>query len=109
MAEPDEMLEAGSGTPAGDLPWPTGEDRVLYSPGDPCPRCGSDRVVEVVYGMPGPDVAEASRRGEVALGGCCIGFDDPTHRCLDCEADLWDRPDRMADITPTPSAEDLRP
>jgi hypothetical protein len=35
-----------------------------------CPRCGSREVAEIVYGLPGSDLAEAEERGEVILGGC---------------------------------------
>jgi len=31
--------------------------------------------------MPGFELFEAAERGEVALGGCCISDDDPTHEC----------------------------
>jgi hypothetical protein len=75
---------------------PDDEDRVTYTAGDPYPRCGSDRVVNIVYGMPPGDLFEQAEREEVALGGRCIGFDDPTHRCLGCHADLWDRPEKNA-------------
>lgn len=67
---------------------PGGEDHIVYSEGDPCPVCDSDRVVDIVYGMPTRDLFERSERGEVALGGCCVGGADPSHRCLDCGADL---------------------
>lgn len=35
----------------------------------------------MVYGMPGVEVWEASERGEVLIGGCCIFIDNPTHGC----------------------------
>ena len=50
-----------------------------------CPECGSEDVVPIVYGMPGPELREQSDRGEVALGGCCVSDDDPTHLCRACE------------------------
>lgn len=37
-----------------------------------CPKCQSGRGVPVVYGMPGPELVERARRGEVVLGGCCV-------------------------------------
>jgi hypothetical protein len=51
-----------------------------------CPDCGSDRLVEIVYGLPGPELMEQMKRGLVALGGCDVGApgEDPTHRCLEC-------------------------
>jgi len=35
-----------------------------------CPVCGAPDVRRIVYGLPGPDLAEAAVRGEVVLGGC---------------------------------------
>jgi DNA-directed RNA polymerase subunit RPC12/RpoP len=49
-----------------------------------CPSCGSDRVVEIVYGLPAPELAERAKRGEVALGGCMVDEENPTNRCLAC-------------------------
>ena len=45
-----------------------------------CPTCGAAGV-RIVYGMPGPELFEAADRGEVFLGGCVIGDDDPTYAC----------------------------
>lgn len=49
----------------------------------PCPDCGSTEVVPVVFGLPGPELLERARRGEVALGGCMV---DPNvrGRCKRC-------------------------
>jgi hypothetical protein len=49
-----------------------------------CPECGSVENVRIVYGMPGPELFEAEERGEIALGGCVIGSDDPNRRCVAC-------------------------
>jgi len=50
-----------------------------------CPTCGSLDVQAVVYGMPGPGLIEAVERGDVALGGCVVEPDQPTHVCRRCE------------------------
>jgi hypothetical protein len=34
--------------------------------------------------MPSPETVERSARGEVAIGGCVIGDDDPDWECLGC-------------------------
>ena len=49
-----------------------------------CPRCHSDEVVPVVYGMPSAELVEESRAGRVALGGCTIWPDSPEWRCVAC-------------------------
>jgi hypothetical protein len=48
-----------------------------------CPRCGSDRVVPVVYGLPDPELFEAADQGRVILGGC-DPLNAPTHACVRC-------------------------
>lgn len=45
-----------------------------------CPTCAAP-LMEIVYGMPGPGLFEASDRGEVVIGGCVITGFDPTHQC----------------------------
>lgn len=45
-----------------------------------CPVCGAASV-PIVYGYPDAELFEAADRGEVALGGCVIGENDPTHQC----------------------------
>jgi hypothetical protein len=50
-----------------------------------CPYCRfDDQVVAIVYGQPTPELIEQSRRGEVALGGCCIGPDAHEWYCKGC-------------------------
>lgn len=49
-----------------------------------CPECGSTEVIPIVYGMPDWDLHLASERGEVAIGGCIVIGDDPTHQCRAC-------------------------
>ena len=45
-----------------------------------CPRCGSPGV-PILYGYPSDEMFEAADQGEVALGGCVIELDQPTHEC----------------------------
>ncbi len=49
-----------------------------------CPRCDSDEVVPILYGMPSPEMVEASRRGEMALGGCVVFPEAPNRTCRNC-------------------------
>lgn len=42
---------------------------------------GADRVRDA-----GPELIEASGRGEVALGGCVLGPDSPAFECVACGA-----------------------
>ena len=39
-----------------------------------CAQCGSRlKWLPAAYGLPGPELIEAEKRGEVWLGGCCVG------------------------------------
>ena len=50
-----------------------------------CPECGYyDQVVPIVYGLPGPELIEQARRGELALGGSPLGADSPAWYCKGC-------------------------
>jgi ribosomal protein S27AE len=51
-----------------------------------CPRCGSERIAEILYGMP---VSSEGLRlnletGRVVLGGCEVTGNDPRWRCIRC-------------------------
>jgi hypothetical protein len=49
-----------------------------------CPRCHSDEVLPIVYGMPTPETVEKSAAGRVALGGCVITPESPDCQCVRC-------------------------
>lgn len=49
-----------------------------------CPACKEKAGVNIQYGYPSPELIEADRRGEAAIGGCCIDDDSPERRCLKC-------------------------
>lgn len=55
----------------------------MRGPSGPCPRCGGT-VLPVVRGYPSFEAFEAYERGEVLLGGCLVGEDDPAERCGAC-------------------------
>ena len=48
-----------------------------------CPECGG-KGLEIVYGLPAPELFERAERGEVVLGGCCVSSFDPRWQCADC-------------------------
>jgi len=49
-----------------------------------CPECGSELVLEIVFGLPTDDAMEEAERGRIALGGCLVSDDDPEWRCKSC-------------------------
>lgn len=78
-----EALESGSGDIERDRHGTELHDgRMLRTPtgGRKCPSCGAPGI-RIVYGMPGAELFEAADRGEVVLGGCVIGGDDPDLAC----------------------------
>lgn len=58
-----------------------------------CPRCGSASL-EIAYGLPSPDLFEASDRGEVVLGGCMVTDDDDEFQCVGLDCGITFSPER---------------
>jgi hypothetical protein len=52
--------------------------------GNNCPKCGSSEYIPIVYGLPSLEGFEKSRRGEIILGGCCVGPDSKRRVCKKC-------------------------
>lgn len=51
-----------------------------------CPKCGHDRAIPTLYGLPGdPDLMTAAELGLLRLGGCCIFDGAPTLECARCD------------------------
>ncbi len=58
---------------------------------DPCPRCGSTAIMEVIYGLPGEKAMWLQSIGEAELRGCIV--DSPVNRkCKKCEHE-WEEGD----------------
>ena len=49
-----------------------------------CPQCGQKAAVAILYGFPGPDMADEAERGEIVLGGCIAEIGAPDRHCLNC-------------------------
>ena len=45
-------------------------------------------MMPILFGYPTPDSFGAADRGEIALGGCVVMGEDPTHRCASCGEDV---------------------
>jgi hypothetical protein len=62
-------------------------DRTSKKTPPPCPSCGSNKVVPILFGYPTEEAFEEAARGEIVLGGCCIMGDgsDPKWQCLQCD------------------------
>jgi ribosomal protein S27AE len=49
-----------------------------------CPRCHSDEVLPIAYGLPSPEMIEESTAGRVKLGGSVIWPESPDWHCARC-------------------------
>jgi hypothetical protein len=45
-------------------------------------------MIPIVFGYPSMEMFEASERGEIALRGCMVTGEDPTHRRATCGHDV---------------------
>jgi hypothetical protein len=53
---------------------------------DICPKCGSERVADILYVLPifSDELERKLDAGEVVLGGCVVTGDDPSWHCVEC-------------------------
>ena len=49
-----------------------------------CPKCKSNHVSQILYGMPTHEAFRMAERGKLILGGCEIVPGQPDYGCLDC-------------------------
>jgi ribosomal protein S27AE len=49
-----------------------------------CPRCGSQEVAEIVYGLVTPDIEAEYPGRRIILGGCVVEPTSPRWKCLRC-------------------------
>lgn len=49
-----------------------------------CPECNHE-LVNVIYGFPTPKLIDMAKTEGIALGGCVVGSDMPTHYCYGCQ------------------------
>jgi hypothetical protein len=72
-----------------------------------CPRCGSSKLMEILYGRPTADATDAADRSEITLGGCFMLPDAPDWECSAC-GHQWFDPDDPARIKREKLLNDLR-
>jgi len=49
-----------------------------------CKKCGSEKILPVVYGLPTPETFGRAIMGEVLLGGCVVFGSEPDYKCAEC-------------------------
>jgi hypothetical protein len=56
-----------------------------------CPKCGSKRIAEILYGFPdsSPELNTALKNGTIVIGGCEITGHDAMWQCVDCNAEIF--------------------
>lgn len=54
-----------------------------------CPEC-KGKLLDIVYGMPGPELFEKAEKQEVYLGGCCIDENNPKYFCPKCHREYFE-------------------
>ena len=52
-----------------------------------CPKC-KGKLLDIVYGMPGPEMFEKANKHEVYLGGCSITEHDSKYFCPKCHREF---------------------
>lgn len=60
------------------------------TPRPACPACGATAAARpLMFGFPSEEMFEASERGEIILGGCCLPEGPLPHwRCEECRAEF---------------------
>ena len=62
-----------------------------------CPGCAASVTPQpVAYGLPGSELMDAAKRGQVFLAGCVVSPHFPSHRCPACGIGLGRISDRWA-------------
>lgn len=49
-----------------------------------CPRCGSEQIIRITFGLPGSELAARVFRDEVYPGGYGVDDESPEWRCRGC-------------------------
>jgi hypothetical protein len=50
-----------------------------------CPECNAPAGLFISRGYPCDETMKAAANGELELGGCDLGIDDPDYTCINCD------------------------
>jgi hypothetical protein len=56
-----------------------------------CPKCGSQKVVKIVYGETSYEGSLEAEAEKIILGDCVITGNDPCWGCVDCKTKIFKR------------------
>jgi hypothetical protein len=62
-----------------------GKGRAMAKEKPSCPRCGSKKVLRIMYGYPSPEAERDAMAGKFILGGCCVEPGQPDWYCKECD------------------------
>jgi hypothetical protein len=56
-----------------------------------CPECGSEKIGDILYGLPSftPALKQRIKENKVVLGGCCVTGNDPVWKCTSCNTVIY--------------------
>jgi rubredoxin len=65
---------------------PSGPTKDRIEARSACPRCGSAKVAQILWGYPrfSEELEADLAAGRVVLGGCMVGPDQASHACTAC-------------------------
>lgn len=49
-----------------------------------CPKCKSENLAPIKYGLPGPEMMREAQEGKIILGGCVVSDKSPKWACREC-------------------------
>ena len=58
---------------------------------DKCQKCGSTKVVKIIYGETDYKTSPEEEVGKIIHGGCNITGNDPLGRCTNCKTKIFKR------------------
>ena len=55
-----------------------------------CPKCNSEKIAEILYGMPDYEVIKDKLKSrELVLGGCVMEVGAPVWQCTNCNKKIY--------------------
>ncbi|HEX9935359.1 MAG TPA: hypothetical protein VGB38_09200 [bacterium] len=59
-----------------------------------CPKCGSPRVADILYGLQVFHKVEKDiEAGRIVLGGCIVDNNNPEWQCVECKTNIYHKKD----------------
>ena len=49
-----------------------------------CPKCKSNMIIDIIYGLPSEEISEEADSNKIALGVCYMDPGNPAFKCKSC-------------------------